>query len=138
MVYPVEEGDRYKSKRSGLNDSQNEGKVNGATLYSLIRPFLPVVIFCIGLALLIEGLIPIALPVCITGHSTTGFPIVGRCVTLSNVAFLVAGIIIVTASGIWRVYFRRNTSGSETPETNPPNETEPGLDGKAAKRVDLT
>jgi hypothetical protein len=118
VVCSAEEGDHYKSRGSRLNDSQNEGKVNGATLYSLIRPFLPFVIFCIGLALLIEGLIPIALPVCIIGHSTTGFPIVGRCVTLSNVALLVVGIIILTASGIWGVYFRRNTTGSETPETN--------------------
>jgi hypothetical protein len=107
------ESDLYKSRKSGLNNSQNEGKPNGATLYSLVRPFLPIVIFFIGLAFLLEGLIPITLPVCAIEYTTNGVPIVGRCVTPFNVFLLVTGIIIVVGSGIWmrHVYFRQNTTG---------------------------
>jgi hypothetical protein len=80
----------------------NETKSDDATLYSLVRPFLPIAVFFVGLALLIEGLIPTVLPFCV----------VGRCVTPLNVSLVAAGIVIVTASSvrIRRVYLQRSSA----------------------------
>jgi hypothetical protein len=88
-----------------------------ATLLSLVLPFLSIVVFFIGLALLVEGLIPIAFPVCLVGYSISGFPVVGRCVSAFNVSLFAAGSIIVAASAVWmrHVYLRRGFAKSRTP-----------------------
>jgi hypothetical protein len=88
---------------------QDGGEPIHAALLSAVVPFLPAILFFVGLALLIEGLVPIALPVCLIGYSTDGIPIVARCVSAFNVSLLITGSVIVTASVAWmlRVYLRR-------------------------------
>jgi hypothetical protein len=90
----------------------NETKAEDAALYSLVRPFLPIAMFFVGLALLIDGLIPTVLPFCVVGYLADGAPVVGRCVTPLNVSLVAAGIVIVTASSVWirRVYLQRSSA----------------------------
>lgn len=68
------------------------------SVFSLVRPFLPIVGILCGIAVLIDGLVPVLLPSCTTGYSTGGLPILGSCASSFDILLIVAGAAIVAVS----------------------------------------
>jgi formate hydrogenlyase subunit 3/multisubunit Na+/H+ antiporter MnhD subunit len=114
----------------GRTYDQKKGRKlsNGATIFSLVKPFLPWAGFFIGIGLLVEGLGTEFLPTCLAGYSAPGVPIYVRCDSLYAILLIVTGTVLAAFSiFIWRSTYsrRKNTTNGSTQLNHPQDEAEP-------------
>ena len=84
---------------------------DGAAIFSLVRPFLPIIGTFVGVAILVEGLLLEFVPSAV-GFSSSGAPITGSRSSPYDILLIVIGLAVIAASSFAarHVYHKHDTA----------------------------